>query len=183
VVISRMHATIPKLGLDDAYVARASELQHTVQAMDNYFGATGQRQVEVRLGGIYSLERISKESPDDYRTVMNRPRLPRPSFSCCRTPLVECQAFAAASRGDLSLVGPWQARPGRRGLATGCPPQKRGAAGRRRISSHLPAIVRIGSASAIARELRWNRCLRHFPRRACQESLFRAKHVFVTEWP
>jgi hypothetical protein len=43
-----MHATIPKLGLDDAYVAGASELQHTVQAMDNYFGATGERQVEVR---------------------------------------------------------------------------------------------------------------------------------------
>src|SRR5215472_8274288 len=30
----------------------------------------GSDKVEVRLGGIYSLERISKESPDDYLTVM-----------------------------------------------------------------------------------------------------------------
>src|SRR3954465_11308549 len=30
----------------------------------------GSDKVEVRLGGIYSLERISKESPDDYWTVM-----------------------------------------------------------------------------------------------------------------
>ncbi len=30
----------------------------------------GSDKLEVRLGGIYSLERISKESPDDYRTVM-----------------------------------------------------------------------------------------------------------------
>jgi hypothetical protein len=30
----------------------------------------GSEKLEVRLGGIYSLERISKESPDDYWTVM-----------------------------------------------------------------------------------------------------------------
>ncbi len=30
----------------------------------------GSDKLEVRLGGIYSLERISKESPDDYWTVM-----------------------------------------------------------------------------------------------------------------
>jgi hypothetical protein len=30
----------------------------------------GSDKLEVRLGGIYSLERISKESPDDYCTVM-----------------------------------------------------------------------------------------------------------------
>ena len=30
----------------------------------------GRDKLEVRLGGIYSLERISKESPDDYWTVM-----------------------------------------------------------------------------------------------------------------
>jgi hypothetical protein len=30
----------------------------------------GSKKLEVRLGGIYSLERISKESPDDYWTVM-----------------------------------------------------------------------------------------------------------------
>ena len=30
----------------------------------------GRAKLEVRLGGIYSLERISRESPDDYWTVM-----------------------------------------------------------------------------------------------------------------
>ena len=30
----------------------------------------GSDKIEVRLGGIYTLERISRESPDDYWTVM-----------------------------------------------------------------------------------------------------------------
>ena len=30
----------------------------------------GNDKIEVRLGGIYTLERISRESPDDYWTVM-----------------------------------------------------------------------------------------------------------------
>ena len=40
---------------------------------ESYAKATeqlGSDKIEVRLGGIYTLERISKESPDDYWTVM-----------------------------------------------------------------------------------------------------------------
>jgi hypothetical protein len=60
---------------------RTARLRHEEQTnadrqrriTENFFRAVeqlGSDKLEVRLGGIYSLERISKESPDDYWTVM-----------------------------------------------------------------------------------------------------------------
>jgi hypothetical protein len=86
----------------------------------------GSDKLEVRLGGIYSLERISKESPDDYWTVMEN-----------LTGFVrECSRRNEAERTDLAgpratgiaprlfpVAGGWPAR--RRPKAFGRPPLNR----------------------------------------------------------
>jgi hypothetical protein len=77
-------------------------------------------------GGIYSLARISKESPDDCRAVMNRPTLPRPCFSCCRTPLVGCQASAAASRERPKPCRPVASAARPEGVGNGVPTAEAG---------------------------------------------------------
>ena len=49
---------------------RADQQRRITESFAKAVEQLGSDKLEVRLGGIYSLERISKESPDDYWTVM-----------------------------------------------------------------------------------------------------------------
>jgi hypothetical protein len=49
---------------------RADQQRRITESFSKATEQLGSDKLEVRLGGIYSLERISKESPDDYWTVM-----------------------------------------------------------------------------------------------------------------
>jgi hypothetical protein len=56
-----------------AYTARTYRLTKTGQVTDRYIKAIGQlgdTTIDVRLGAIYALERIAKDSPDDQPTIM-----------------------------------------------------------------------------------------------------------------
>jgi len=48
----------------------ADRQRRVMESVSKAVEQLGSDKLEVRLGGIYSLERISKESPDDYWTVM-----------------------------------------------------------------------------------------------------------------
>ena len=57
-----------------AYTARTYRLTHTGQVTDRYTKAIGQlgdrAARDVRIGAIYALERIAKDSPDDQPTIL-----------------------------------------------------------------------------------------------------------------
>ena len=84
----------------------------------------GSDKLEVRLGGIYSLERISKESPDDYWTVMENltafvrersrrneaERTSRTSSNGYRAAPISCGRRLAGQTGGLMTFGLTAAR-------------------------------------------------------------------------
>jgi hypothetical protein len=81
---------------------------------------TGKPKLEIRLGGIYALERIARDSPErDYSTVVevltayvreNAPRTPRPSNGSSEAASFDAEATAEAAEGAKQPTPP---KPGR----------------------------------------------------------------------
>jgi hypothetical protein len=61
------------VGLQQLKISRETQITDRFTKAIGYLGAVssqGEKQIETRLGGIYALERIAKDSPDDHWPIM-----------------------------------------------------------------------------------------------------------------